>query len=76
LPKDKYEAIDEKHFNNAIKIRGYSLAILIFSGWLLMISHKDLSSLTHLITIILGVFHIFISNLILEKYYKLKDFMG
>lgn len=76
LPKDKYEAIDEKQFNNAIKIRGYSLVILIFSGWLLMITHKELSSLAHLITIILSVFHIFISNLILEKYYKLKDVMG
>jgi hypothetical protein len=76
LPKDKYEAVDEKQFNNSIKIRGYSLAILIFLGWLIMITHKDLSSLTHLITIILGAFHIFISNLILEKYYKLKDVIG
>lgn len=76
IPKDKYEVINENQFHTAIKIRGYSLFLLIFTGWLLLIICNNLSSIFVLLTIIFSIFHLFISNLILEKYYKLKDIKG
>jgi len=73
LPEDKYEVINEDKFSKAIKIRGYSLAILVLIGWLFQNYSKNLATLPILFTIIFSIFHLFISNLMLERYYKLED---
>ncbi|WP_040210285.1 hypothetical protein [Clostridium polynesiense] len=75
LPKDKYEiVIDEKKFRLFVKSRGYLMAILFFiEGVLLIYAFEIAAEIYVLLLIIVNIFFMGISNLILEKYYKLRN---
>lgn len=65
LPKDKYEIVDEKKFNSMMKIRGYSLALLLF----LTLYFRVWS----LVIMVFAVLHMLIFNYMLERYYKPRE---
>jgi len=65
LPKDKYEIVDEKKFNLMMKIRGYSLALLLFLTLYFRV--------WTLVIMVFAVIHMMIFNYMLEKYYKLRE---